>query len=159
MTGSEYANLIAAYLTRNFGPRGLDVYREVALGKSIIGKNRRLDIFAVHRESGRAVGIECKMQNAPGTVDEKIPYAIDDMTAMHIPGFVIYAGEGFSEGVLHMLKASEIAAHCLPDASLEPGTTTIELDHLIAMTFGWWEAILDKKQPFDLETWKPPEAG
>ena len=43
MTGHEYANLIASYIVRHFGPRGLKVYREVNVGKTVIGKNRRLD--------------------------------------------------------------------------------------------------------------------
>ena len=48
MTGKEYADLIAAYLDKNFGERGIKVYREVTLGKTIIGKNRRIDVFVVH---------------------------------------------------------------------------------------------------------------
>ena len=45
MTGPQYANLIASYLSRRFGPRGLKVYREVQIGKSIIGKDRCVDVF------------------------------------------------------------------------------------------------------------------
>lgn len=153
MTGNEYATLIAAYLTRNYGPRGLAVYREVSLGKSIIGKNRRVDVFAVHNESSKALAIECKVQTTSGTADEKIPYTLQDLAAMHVPAFVVYAGPGFSEGVLHLLRSSERAAYCLPDQSLEPSTDTIELDHIVAMTFGWWQAVLRDKKPFDLASW------
>jgi len=38
VTGTDYANLIASYLAKRFGARGLKVYREVQVGKSIIGK-------------------------------------------------------------------------------------------------------------------------
>jgi hypothetical protein len=100
MTGTEYANLIAAYLAKNYGGRGLTVYREVPLGKSIIGKNRRIDVFAVHKASAKALAIECKVQTSAGTADEKIPYTLQDLAAMHIPAFVVYAGSGFSDGVL-----------------------------------------------------------
>lgn len=153
MTGTEYANLIAAYLTHNYGARGLTVYREVQLGKSIIGKNRRLDLFAVHDASSKALAIECKVQMTAGTADEKIPYTLEDLAAMHVPAFVVYAGTGFSDGVLHMLRSNKRAAYCHPEPSLEPSASTIELDHIVAMTFGWWDAVLRGKRPFDLEAW------
>jgi hypothetical protein len=35
VTGTDYANLIATYLARRFGARGLKVYREIRVGKSI----------------------------------------------------------------------------------------------------------------------------
>lgn len=155
MKGGQYSDLIAAYMAKNYGPRGLVLYREVSLGKSIIGKNRRIDVFAVHKESAKTLAIECKYQGTPGTADEKIPYTLDDLRAMHIPAFVVYAGEGFSAGVLHMLGGSEIAAYCLPEPSLDPSAETRELDHVVAMTFGWWDAVLRGKQPFDLKKWIP----
>jgi hypothetical protein len=95
MTGNEYADRIAAYILRNFGARGLMVYREVSLGKTIIGKNRHVDIFVVHPQTGRAFAGECKYQDSVGTVDEKIPYAIQDMQAMGMPVCLAYAGVGF----------------------------------------------------------------
>ncbi|NOY94696.1 MAG: hypothetical protein GXP55_26255 [Deltaproteobacteria bacterium] len=140
----------------NYGDRGLVVYREVSLGKSIIGKNRRVDVFCLHEETEIAMAVECKYQRTSGTVDEKIPYTLDDLRAMHIPAFAVYAGDGFSEGVRHMLQASELAAYCLPDVDLGPCSTTRELDHIVAMTFGWWDVLLDQKTPFDLEGWTAP---
>lgn len=156
MTGNEYADLIAAYLARNYGGRGLKIYREVSLGKSIIGKNRKLDILAVHEESSRALGIECKYQATPGTVDEKIPYTLADLEAMHLPAFVAYAGDGFSVGVRHMLESHKLAAFCKPDKFLVSGRDTVELDHVVAMTFGWWDQVLARKLPFDFLGWVPP---
>jgi hypothetical protein len=153
MKGAQYADLVAAYLAKNYAARGLVVYREVQLGKSIIGKNRRIDIFALHPESSRPLAIECKYQAAQGTADEKIPYTLQDLRAMQIPAYVAYAGDGFSEGVLHMLRGSEAAAYCLPDSSLVPTSNTLELDHVVAMTFGWWEAVLKSKRPFELDQW------
>ena len=47
MTGGNYANLVASYVSQRFGARGLKVYREINVGKSIIGKNRRIDVFCV----------------------------------------------------------------------------------------------------------------
>ncbi len=153
MTGNEYADLIAAYLTKNYRHRGLRVYREVSLGKTIIGKNRRVDILAVHDETQRALAVECKYQTVAGTADEKLPYAIQDLEALSIPATIAYAGEGFSQGVLHMLQGSPTAAYCMPGFDLAATRLTLELDHLVATTFRWWEAVLKQKLPFDLEEW------
>lgn len=154
MRGDEYANLIAAYVAANYGSRGLTVYREVPLGKTIIGKNRRVDILCLHEATSRLLTLECKYQNVSGTAEEKIPYTLSDLRAMHVPAFAVYAGEGFSQGVLHMLQASEIAAHCWPAADLKPSSATLELDHIVAMTFGWWDAVLANKKAFDLGSWR-----
>ena len=104
MTGAEYANLIAAYVARRFGARGVKVYREIRVGKSIIGKNRCIDVFCVCEVTNKAFAIECKFQDSEGTVDEKIPYTLDDLEAMPMAGCIAYAGKGFSAGVLHMLR-------------------------------------------------------
>ena len=148
MTGGEYANLVASYLSRRFASRGLKVYREVRVGKTIIGKNRCIDIFCVSGDGCEAFAIECKFQDSQGTVDEKIPYALDDLQALPMAGCVAYAGRGFSEGVQHMLAASRHAAYCLP-VSEQGGSTpeTRELDHLLAAHFGWWDVLVDGKRP------------
>ena len=148
MTGADYSNLIARYLSKRFGPRGLAVYREIRVGKSIIGKNRCIDVFCVRDTDSRAFAVECKYQDSPGTVDEKIPYALDDLDALPMAGCIAYAGRGFSDGVLHMLNASPRAAYCLPlDGQGDSTTDTRELDHLIAAHFGWWDVILGSKRP------------
>ena len=121
MTGNEYADLIASYLVKNFSARGVTVYREVSLGKTIIGKNRHVDIFVLHAQSDHALAIECKYQDSSGTVDEKIPYAIQDMQAMGMSVCLAYAGSGFSDGILHMLAGCPIAAACLAPAATLSG--------------------------------------
>lgn len=147
MTGHDYANRIAGYIAKNYGERGAAVYREVSIGKSIIGKNRKVDLLVLAAE--RAFAIECKYQESQGTADEKIPYTLSDMAALPMGGCVAYAGGGFSPGVVHMLEGSELAAYCLPAApELAPGRTTRELDHLLAMHFGWWDVIVAGKAPF-----------
>ena len=148
MTGADYANLVGLYIAKRFGPRGLKVYREVRVGKSIIGKNRCIDVFCVREADSRAFAVECKYQDSPGTVDEKIPYALDDLDALPMAGCIAYAGRGFSDGVLHMLNASPRAAYCLPlDGQGESTIDTRELDHLLAAHFGWWDVILGAKRP------------
>ena len=148
MTGAEYANLVASYVSRRCGSRTLKVYREIRVGKTIIGKNRCIDIFCVSEDSQKAFAIECKFQDSQGTVDEKIPYALDDLRALPMAGCIAYAGQGFSEGVLHMLAASPHAAFCLPTlGQMESSADTRELDHLLAVHFEWWDVLVEKKRP------------
>jgi hypothetical protein len=125
----------------------MKVYREIRIGKSIIGKDRCIDVFCISDE-GKAFAIECKYQESPGTVDEKIPYALEDLRALPMSGCIAYAGQGFSEGVLHMLRASPDAAYCLPmPDQFDPAADTRELDHLLAANFGWWDVLVGSRQP------------
>ena len=153
MTGTDYANLVASYLARRFAPRSLKVYREIRIGKTIIGKNRCVDILCVAEDSGKAFAIECKFQDSQGTVDEKIPYALDDLLALPMAGCIAYAGQGFSDGVRHMLAASRHAAYCLPvEGQIDMTDATRELDHVLAVHFGWWDVLIEKKKPVDGRT-------
>ncbi len=154
MSGKEYADLVASYVLRNFGSRGLTVYREVSMGKTIIGKNRHVDILVLREQSAGVLAIECKFQETLGTVDEKIPYAINDLQAMGVPVCLAYAGSGFSAGILHMLAACPIAAQCLPTSTLTPSRETRELDIAVAMAFRFWDLVVLHKRPFVLS--EPP---
>jgi hypothetical protein len=148
MTGAQYADLVASYVARRFGSRSLKVYREIRVGKTIIGKNRCVDIFCISEATQKAFAIECKFQDSQGTVDEKIPYALDDLRALPMAGCIAYAGTGFSAGVLHMLAASKDAAYCLPaPGQIETTADTRELDHVLAVHFGWWDVLVEKKSP------------
>ncbi len=147
-TSTEYTTLIARYLYQTYHRRGIVLYREVFAGKSIIGKNRRVDLMLVCEATNQAYALECKYQGSQGTADEKIPYALADVQALRMAGCLVYAGEGWSEGVLHLLRASPYAAACLPIPPLGPAETTRELDHLLAMHFGWWDVLTRGKPPF-----------
>jgi hypothetical protein len=150
VTGGAYADLVASYVSRRFVDRGLKVYREVHVGKSIIAKNRHVDVFCVCEPTNRAFAIECKFQESAGTVDEKIPYALDDLQALPMAGCIAYAGRGFSDGVLHMLEAAPHAAYCLPvPEQSSPSAETRELDHLMAMHFEWWDVLVSGKVPVE----------
>jgi acetyl-CoA carboxylase alpha subunit len=151
LTGTQYANLIASYVVHNFGRRGITVYREVYLGKTIIGKNRRLDILILEEGTRVAMGLECKYQDTLGTADEKIPYALSDMEHLDMPVCLVYAGKGWSGGILHMLRASPLAAFCDPPPdTLAPSDATRELDAALARTFRWWDLVVRGKAPFTL---------
>lgn len=152
MKPHDFRDLIAAYILANFTSRGLVVYTEVSLGKTIIGKNRKLDILALRRSDQRALGIECKYQDSSGTTDEKIPYALLDLEAMWIPGCLVYAGRGWSKGVLHTLEGSRLAVYCLPEQpTLARTATTCELDHVLAAVFGLWDQVIPEARRFGRE--------
>jgi hypothetical protein len=158
LNGHEYKRLVARYLLSEYSRRGIFLYDEVRVGTTIIGKQRRVDLFLVHPESGNALGLECKYQDSSGTADEKIPYTLRDLAALRMPAAVVYAGIGFSEGVLHLLQGSEYAAYCLPDSDLkaaarrgELNSGTWQLDHLLAVTFGWWDLLVAGKRPLGLD--------
>lgn len=160
LTGTEYRKLIARYVATTYQARGIEVYEEVNAGTTIIGKQRRLDLLVLSAQNNCALALECKYQDSTGTVDEKIPYALDDLHALPMPGVIVYAGRGFSEGVLHLLQSSSLAAFCFPredcfvpsprrrDDPLDSGTW--QLDHVLAMSFHWWDLLVSGKQPFDI---------
>jgi hypothetical protein len=153
MTGYEYKRLVARYLLQEYAPRGIQIYDEVNIGTSIIGKQRRIDLLLVEPARNQALAIECKYQDVSGTADEKIPYALRDLAALRMPACIVYAGSGFSEGVLHLLQSSEYAAYCLPDDDLaraprrkgELNSGTWQLDHMLAVTFHWWDIVIGSK--------------
>lgn len=158
MKGHEYKRRIGSYILSAYWDRGIQIYDEVNLGTSIIGKQRRVDLFIVQPGANRAMALECKYQDQSGTADEKIPYTLQDLEALRVPSAVVYAGSGFSEGVLHLLQSSELAAYCLPGETLRPAprragesidSGTWQLDHVLAMTFGWWDILVAGKTPLE----------
>ena len=153
VTGNEYRDRIAAYVNEHFSSHGLVVYTEVGLGKTIIGKRRRIDVFVRNQANTLALGIECKYQASSGTTDEKVPYALADLEAMWIPGCLAYAGEGWSRGVLHTLEGSRNAVFCDPPASGQRDTAkTVELDHVLASVFGLWSVVIPEARRFASES-------
>jgi len=151
MNGNQYSNWVASYIAANFKSRGIKVYTEVYMGKSIIGKNRRVDILVVNEKQNTAVALECKYQSVSGTADEKIPYTLEDSKLMQMDAYVVYGGCGFSKGITHMLEANELACHAEPtdgvDTNFNRNKETRELDQVLAMRFHWWDVFTDGKKP------------
>ncbi len=151
MNGNQYANWVGNYIKENFSDRGIKVYSEIFMGKSIIGKNRRVDLLVLDESQNKAIAIECKCQNVSGTADEKVPYTLKDSEAMQMAAYVVYGGEGFSKGITHMLEASELACHAVPlnndETKLGRTATTKELDQILAMNFSWWDIFTQGKTP------------
>src|SRR5262245_17297418 len=153
ITGNSYRDLIASYIHHNYAAEGLVVYLEVSLGKTVIGKDRCIDVFVVRPSDRKAIAIECKYQDSLGTVDEKIPYALQDLEALWVPGCLVYAGKGWSKGVLHSLEASHLACSCMPDpVTLARSKQPRELDPITAATFGFWELVVPANKKFKPRT-------
>ncbi|TMA28379.1 MAG: restriction endonuclease [Deltaproteobacteria bacterium] len=92
---------------------GLDYRRKLTVGKTIYGKDREVDVLFRDGRNGNRLAIEAKYQRVAGTADEKLPYAVLNLTTLPLPGVIVYGGGGFHQGALHWLcantKATDIA--------------------------------------------------
>ena len=144
--GKPFRQMIARHVAARFSGAGLEVFEEIPVGSTIIGKDRRVDVLVVSSRTGAAVALEAKYQDSPGTTDEKIHYALADCAAMWIPAVVVYGGRGWSAGVRHTMQASR---HAVAFDAGSDGTVlnSTELDSFIASAFGLWPTILKGRTP------------
>jgi len=90
---------------------GLEVDRQVRVGRRIWGSERRIDLVLRYRQSGKRLGLECKHQKTPGSAEEKIPAVIKDIAAWPIDGLVVLSGEGFSDHMKAFLLSTGKAVY------------------------------------------------
>ncbi len=102
-SGGDALELEVAALAERLG---LEVRRQVKVGRRLWGAERRIDVVVTEPQSRRRLGLECKFQSVPGTAEEKIPTTIQDIAAWPIPGLVVFSGEGFSPYMRSFLIAS-----------------------------------------------------
>jgi hypothetical protein len=102
-SGGDALELKVAALAERLG---LEVRRQVKVGRRLWGAERRIDVVVTEPVSRRRLGLECKFQGVPGTAEEKIPTTIQDISAWPIPGIVVFSGEGFSPYMRSFLIAS-----------------------------------------------------
>jgi hypothetical protein len=102
-SGGDALELEVANLAQRLG---LEVRRQVKVGRRLWGAERRIDVVVTEPTSRRRLGLECKFQGVPGTAEEKIPTTIQDISAWPIPGLVVFSGEGFSPYMRSFLIAS-----------------------------------------------------
>ena len=93
---------------------GLDVRRQVKVGRRLWGQERRIDLILTEQSQRKSIGIECKYQAVSGSADEKIPATITDIAAWPIPGLVVFSGVGFSANMRSYLISTGRAVE-LPD--------------------------------------------
>ena len=84
---------------------GLEVRRQVRVGRRIWGAERRIDLVLRDR-TGKRLGVECKAQATPGTAEEKIPAIVQDLAAWPIDGLVVIHGEGFTDNMKAFLLST-----------------------------------------------------
>jgi hypothetical protein len=102
-SGGDALELQVAALAERLG---LEVRRQVKVGRRLWGAERRIDVVVTEPQSRRRLGLECKFQGVTGTAEEKIPTTIQDIAAWPIPGIVVFSGEGFSPYMRSFLIAS-----------------------------------------------------
>lgn len=85
---------------------GLDYRRKLTVGKTIYGKDREVDVLFRDARNGNRLVIEAKYQRVAGTADEKLPYAVLNLSTLPLPGVIVYGGGGFHQGALHWLCAN-----------------------------------------------------
>src|SRR5439155_25318844 len=85
---------------------GLDYRRKLTVGKTIYGKDREVDVLFRDGRNGNRLAVEAKYQRVSGTADEKLPYAVLNLTTLPLPGVIVYGGGGFHQGALHWLCAN-----------------------------------------------------
>ena len=89
---------------------GLEVKRQVKVGRRIWGAERKIDLI-LRDTSKRRLGVECKYQGSTGTAEEKIPAVIKDIEAWPIDGLVVIHGEGFSANMKAFLLSTGKAVY------------------------------------------------
>ena len=83
---------------------GLEVETQVVMGDRIWDTRRHVDVVLSKPGSERIIGIECKFQRVPGTVEERIPLTVEDINDWPIRGIVVIHGEGFSRDSVPFLR-------------------------------------------------------
>jgi len=92
--------------------KGQDILWKNVPYVSIYGTNCRSEF--VLQFQGREIRIECKYQEAAGSVDEKLPYLMLNFTR-EVPEeetIIITEGDGFRSGALKWLRESCLQTKC-----------------------------------------------
>jgi hypothetical protein len=110
MSGGAVAVASGADLEREVaalgGRLGLDVRRQVRVGRRLWGAERSIDIVVSRPASNQSLGIECKWQGVGGSAEEKIPATIQDIEAWPISGLIVFSGQGFSTNMTSYLHST-----------------------------------------------------
>jgi hypothetical protein len=101
-SGNELVKAVAE-LGQELGLKARQQYR---VGRRLWGAERRIDVVLTHLKTSKTLGIECKYQEIPGSVEEKIPSTIQDIAAWPIPGIVVFSGSGISENMKAFLLST-----------------------------------------------------
>jgi hypothetical protein len=75
-------------------------------GKSIYDTDRRCDFLVMNQEKfSDGFIIECKWQESAGSVDEKYPFVMLNITKIGVPTIVLIDGDGYKKQAFDWLKS------------------------------------------------------
>ncbi|MDR3030923.1 MAG: hypothetical protein LBU35_00885 [Holosporales bacterium] len=120
-TGNALESFVEAILIRNgytefinnkkqvFAMRqsvgGKQFSKQQLCGESIYGSARRCDFFVINQERfPKNLIIECKWQESAGSVDEKYPFVMLNITKIAILTIVLIDGKGYKKQAFKWLK-------------------------------------------------------
>ena len=86
---------------------GQPVYaQQVEVGRDIYGKRRRVDFLLFHPlRHPNGLIIECKWQSSSGSVEEKFPFLVLNITRGEYDAIVILDGGGYNSGAEQWLRS------------------------------------------------------
>jgi hypothetical protein len=84
---------------------GYQFAQQVHVGPSIYGQPRIVD-FVVYNPDlfPNSLIIECKWQQAAGSVDEKFPFLVANIDALEVPTIILLDGGGYKPGAEAWLR-------------------------------------------------------
>ena len=84
---------------------------QVVIGSTIYGTSRKCDFIIFNKSKFKNdLVIECKWQQAPGSVDEKYPFLLHNIIKTGIPTIIILDGSGYKPQAKQWL-ASYVDSH------------------------------------------------
>lgn len=79
---------------------------QALIGKTIYDSDRKCDFLLYHPQKfPNNLVIECKWQQAAGSVDEKFPFLVENIHLLGIPTLIIVDGGGHKPGAVAWLKS------------------------------------------------------
>ena len=98
--------------------------RQAIIGKSIYNTKLKVDFYVFHPTiHPEGLIIECKWQQAAGTVDEKYPYLVANLLITGMKSIVLLDGGGYRPGAKTWLKAQSQKANTLSIFSIKEFVT------------------------------------
>lgn len=123
--GNSFRDAVALYIA-SWGIQSIGILQEVNIGLRFIGTPRRIDLLVYNTANNKTVGIECKLQQSPGSAYEKLSYALDDCLAAPIPTILCFAGNEIRQDMRSKLVMSGDALELGYNLS-EDGTSIAEI--------------------------------
>lgn len=80
-------------------------FRQLAIAKTIYDTDMKVDFFVYSpTKHPRGLVIECKWQQSKGSVDEKYPYLIENLSRLSEPAIIVLDGGGYKPGARRWLQ-------------------------------------------------------